>query len=290
MEIRTDNGNVILEDVRDFNIEQILECGQCFHFERLGDMDYGLVAYGCLLHITQKGDRVILYDTTMDAYENIWRHYFDMDTDYGQIKEKLLRRDKKLKDAMEVKYGIRILNQEFFETLISFILSQNKKIPHIKQIVRNLSGKYGNYLGMIQGKKFYSFPDSNQLKGVCEEEFRECKAGFRAPYICDAVRKVVLGEVEAEYLRKASYKKAMENLMTIKGVGEKVANCVALFSLGKRGAFPVDVWVKRVMEDNYLHRETPVKDVEAYGKRRYGALGGYAQQYLFYYGKSYGKV
>ena len=290
MVIREDKGNLILEGVKDFNIEQILECGQCFHFEKLGDLDYGLSAYHHLLHISQDGDRVTLFNTAREDYESIWRHYFDMDTDYSEIKEKLLKRDKKLEAAMEAKYGIRILNQEFFETLLSFIISQNKQIPHIKQIVGHISEKYGDYLGIIEGKKFYSFPNSKQLEGVCESAFRECKAGFRAPYLCDAVAKVASKEVDGDRLLKASYKKGMENLMTIKGVGEKVANCVSLFALGKRSAFPVDVWIKRVMEENYLHREMPAKDVEAYGKKRYGALGGYAQQYLFYYGKSYGKV
>ena len=154
----------IVKGIRDFDLEQTLECGQCFHFVKLGDEEYGLTAYGKLLHIKQTGDELIFYNTSGEDFEKIWRKYFDLDRDYSSIKDKLLEKDDKLKDAIERMDGVRILNQDFFETLISFIISQNKQIPHIKKIVADISEKYGKYAGNINGVDFYTFPSVGELK------------------------------------------------------------------------------------------------------------------------------
>ena len=128
-----------LKNICDFDLAQTLECGQCFHFVKLDENDYVLTAKGRLLHVSQQADTVTFYDTEEDEYVNVWKDYFDMDRDYSEIKNKLLEKDDKLKDAIESMWGVRILNQDFFETLISFIISQNKQIPHIKKIVADIS-------------------------------------------------------------------------------------------------------------------------------------------------------
>lgn len=277
----------IVKGIRDFDLEQTLECGQCFHFVKLGDEEYGLTAYGKLLHIKQTGDELIFYNTSGEDFEKIWRKYFDLDRDYSSIKDKLLEKDNKLKDAIERMDGVRILNQDFFETLISFIISQNKQIPHIKKIVADISEKYGKYAGNINGVDFYTFPSVGELKKATVEDLLELKTGFRAPYIADAVDKVNDNIIKEDCLRELNVDDCCEELCRIKGVGNKVANCVMLFSLGKREAFPVDVWIKRIMENLYFDSQDTSKDVIAeLAKEKFGDLGGYAQQYLFYYGKT----
>lgn len=287
MHISYENSNIILFGVSDFDIEQTLECGQCFHFKKLDEKEYALCAFHKLLRIRQEDDKVTLFDTTPDEYEKIWREYFDFDRDYGDIKAYLLKTDNTLKEAVETMNGVHILQQEFFETLISFIISQNKQIPHIKKIVEIISEKYGDYLGEINGEIFYSFPTKEQLINVTEEQLRECKTGFRAPYIADAVKKAADGLIDEKILMAADMEECEKMLMQIKGVGNKVANCCMLFGLCKREAFPVDVWIKRIMEHLYFNGEdTSKEEIAEFAKKKFGSFGGYAQQYLFYYGKT----
>ena len=285
MRIREEKGNTIIEDVKDFDLSQTLECGQCFRFYKQDENDYVVVAYNKLLRIKQDGSNLIFFDCSENDMES-WINYFDLNRDYSQIKKFLLRKDKVLKPAIEEKWGVRILNQEFHETLISFIISQNKQIPHIKQLVRRISENYGSYLGSVNGEDYYSFPDCSVLGTITEEDFREMKTGFRAPYLADAVLKLSLGELKAADFKGVGEEEARKKLMTVKGVGEKVANCVMLFSLGYRAAFPIDVWIKRIMEELYFNGEDTSKDVIAkFAKENYGKYGGYAQQYLFCYGR-----
>lgn len=276
-----------LKNVCDFDLAQTLECGQCFHFVKLDENDYVLTAKGRVLHVSQQADTVTFYDTEEDEYVNVWKDYFDMDRDYSAVKKKLLENDNKLKDAVESMCGVRILNQDFFETLISFIISQNKQIPHIKKIVADISAKFGTYKGTYGGADMYTFPTLEQLTNASEEDFKELKTGFRAPYIMDAIRRNMAGQFNEKELRSMDYDSCIKELMTIKGVGEKVANCVSLFGLGKKEAFPVDVWIKRIMETMYFDGEdTPKDKIAAFAKEQFGDLGGFAQQYLFYYGKT----
>ena len=276
-----------LKNVCDFDLAQTLECGQCFHFVKLDENDYVLTAKGRVLHVSQQADTVTFYDTEEDEYVNVWKDYFDMDRDYSAVKKKLLENDNKLKDAIESMWGVRILNQDFFETLISFIISQNKQIPHIKKIVADISAKFGTYKGTYGGADMYTFPTLEQLANSSEEDFKELKTGFRAPYIMDAIRRNMAGQFDINELKSMDYDSCIKELMTIKGVGEKVANCVSLFGLGKKEAFPVDVWIKRIMETMYFGGvDTPKDKIAAFAKEQFGELGGFAQQYLFYYGKS----
>ena len=276
-----------LKNVCDFDLAQTLECGQCFHFVKLDEEDYVLAAKGHVLHVSQEDDTVTFYDTEEDEYVNVWKDYFDMDRDYSAINKKLLEKDDKLKDAIESMWGVRILNQDFFETLISFIISQNKQIPHIKKIVETLSERFGDDLGEINGMRFFAFPTVSQMCNVTEEDLRDCKTGFRAPYIVDAVQKTADGQISEAALKAADTAECEKMLTKIKGVGSKVANCCMLFGLDKRDAFPVDVWIKRIMEQLYFSgKETDKEKIAAFAKTRFGSYGGYAQQYLFFYGKT----
>lgn len=285
MKLREDSGNIIIENITDFSISQTLECGQCFHFYKIGEEEYIVIAYDKMLHIRQEGSTLTFYDTTLSQYNEVWERYFDLNRDYSAIKKYLIDRDETLIPAIKDKYGIRLLNQEFSETLMSFIISQTKQIPQIKQVVKLISERFGKPVGEYDNVRYYSFPDIDTLKRIKKEDFLECKAGFRADYLVEAAR-FLQYEMNNGYFKDYTYEEAKKELMSIKGVGEKVANCVLLFSLGYRNAFPVDVWIKRTMENLYFHKETKAADIQKFGEELFGEYGGYAQQYLFFFGKT----
>ena len=272
--------NYILENVNNFDINEVLTCGQCFNFIETGSNEYIVIAMGSVLRIKQEGSSLVFYDTNEDEFNKKWNLYFDLERDYEIIKDGIVRADPRLEDIIEKHPGIRILNQEFFETLISFIISQNKQIPQIKQVVRNLSEMYGTPVPRSDMPGAHLFPTKEELKRATDEGIRSCKAGFRAPYILDAVDKVSTGVVVEEDLMVMPTDEARKSLMQIKGVGEKVANCVLLFGLGRRETFPVDVWMKRIMEHMYFHKDTPKDDIEAFAGNLFSENAGYAQQYL----------
>lgn len=276
---------IILKAEDSFEIEQILECGQCFRFHKLAQNDYVIVAKGKVLRILQTKEEIILYPTSAEEFENLWSSYFDLDKDYDIIKRHLAKKDIHLARAVQFAPGIRILRQEPWECLISFIISQNKQIPHIKQVVENISRMFGKYICTFEGYDYYTFPTIEQLAMANEQELRNCKAGFRAPYIMDACQKVKNKEVELEKLANMPYEEAKKELLKIKGVGPKIADCVLLFGIGHEEAFPVDVWVKRVMEYFYFNRDTSPNEIQAFAKEYFGNLAGIAQQYLFYYAR-----
>lgn len=287
MNVSCENNIVTVDGVNDFMLSQILECGQCFHFDKLDEEVYEVVAFGRAVKMEQTDKMLRIYGSSMEDYETIWKSYLDMDNDYGLIKQSVIKADGALKTAVDEKSGIRILNQDFFETLISFIISQNKNIPQIKQCVKNISHRFGDEVIGYNGEAFYVFPDVKKLHDVTEDELRECKVGFRAPYIKNATEAVYSGTVTKEKLDSLDIAQARELLMTIKGVGEKVANCVLLFGLGRREAFPVDVWMKRIMEQMYFDgKDTKKTDIETFAVKKFGDIGGYAQQYLFDYART----
>lgn len=287
MRIFYDGRNTMIENVCDFDLSQTLECGQCFRFYKQKENDYVIVAKEHMLHLLQKEDTLIFFDTKKEDVENVWIKYFDLDRDYAKIKERLLMKDDVLFPAIKEKNGVRILNQEFHEVLLSFIISQNKQIPHIKKIVRDISESYGKYLGEINGEKYYSFPDIEAISKITEDDYRKLKTGFRASYLKDASEKLVSGAIKEDDFKNLSEEEARKKLMSIKGVGEKVANCVLLFSLGYREAFPVDVWIKRIMESLYFDGNASKEEIQKFAKEQYGEYGGYAQQYLFCFGRDH---
>lgn len=285
MVIISESNNTIIKSVPDFDLAQTLECGQCFRFYKQGEEDYVVVQRGHLLHIKQIDNDLYFFNTPKDVVEKVWIPYFDLERDYNEIKSFLLSKDDTLKPAIEEKNGVRILNQEFHEMLISFIISQNKQIPHIKHIVKLMSEQYGDYLGEVNGEKYFSFPSIETLGKISEEEYRSMKTGFRAPYLLDASKRLAEHRISKESFDNLSAEEAVQRLIEIKGVGEKVANCVMLFSLGYRDSFPIDVWIKRIMETLYFGQETTKDKIAKFAREQYGEYGGYAQQYLFCFGR-----
>ena len=281
MKISKKKSDIYLSDIENFNIEDILECGQCFRFHKLGDKKYVIIAHKRELTITQTDEFIIFHDTAKKDFENIWFDYFDLNTDYKKISSILSENDSVLKEAINFAKGTRILRQEPFECLISFIISQNNRIPMIKTVVNNISEKFGEKI-----ENYCTFPSIEELKNATVEELNECKTGFRSGYIRDAVSKISAGELSLCDIEKLSYADLKTELMKIKGVGEKVSDCVALFAYAKLDAFPIDVWVKRITEHFYFDGKDTAKDkIEVFAKEKFGEYSGYAQQYLFHYAR-----
>ncbi len=278
MKFEENQGKVILTNFNSFNIEEILECGQCFRFNKIENMHYKVIAHRRELFIKQEEGKVIFSPCTLEEFENIWFNYFDLGTDYSELK-KLFKDDNVLVEAISFAEGIRILNQEPFECLISFIISQNNRIPMIKQVVKNISEKYGDKIN-----DEYAFPTIEQLSKATSEELRECKTGFRDKYILDCLEKINSNEIDIENTYDLTTKELKDELMKIKGVGTKVADCALLFSFKRKDVFPVDVWIKRVMEQLYFNGEETKKEViSQFADEKFGKYSGIAQQYLFNY-------
>lgn len=283
MDIITKGKDLVVTGLRDFNLKHIFDCGQCFRWNEQENGTYLGVAMGRALKLTQEGDTVIFYQTTKKDFTDIWSRYFDLDTDYGKIK-KTLSADGIMKKATKYGSGIRILKQSLFETVISFIISASNNIPRIKGIVERLCALYGEEIEYM-GKTYYSFPDIKTMSSLTKEDLSPIKAGFRDKYIIDAVDKFNSGELNYEYLHTLSTKDAKKALMEVKGIGEKVANCILLFGLHRTESFPVDVWIKRIMEYCYFDSEQPIPIIADFAQEKFGNLGGYAQQYLFFYAR-----
>lgn len=281
---------VMIQDLDHFHIGQILESGQVFRFDKISDVSYLLVAKQKLIKITQQvgSTSIIIHNAHSGELEEIWKDYFDLDTDYTHIEEVLSQKDEYMRQAISFGKGIRILRQDPWEMLISFIISQNKAIPHIKQCIRNITERFGQALGEEDKDEhvYYSFPTPEQLSRATEEELRECKVGFRAPYIMDACQKIYSGEIVLNDIYRMPTLEAKKELMKIKGVGPKIADCILLFAFGKSEVFPTDVWIKRVIEGIYFEgKEIKLEEIQQFAKDYFGELAGYAQQYLFFYGR-----
>ena len=260
--------------LKDFDIKQIAESGQCFRWNNVGDEYVGVVGEN-VCRVSQNGD--VVNFTGVD--EETFCEYFDIKRDYGKIKD-FYAEDKIMAKAIKYGEGIRILKQDKFETLISFIISANNNIPRIKKSVEAISQKYGKNIG----GDYYSFPTPTELSRATEEELKACGVGFRARYICETCKKV-LKEVDLAKISELTSDECKKELMKFTGVGPKVADCVMLFSMQKTEAFPVDVWIKRIMEELYIGKSVSIKEVERFSKNKFGPYAGIAQQYLFFYAR-----
>ena len=271
MKIVETNGNLNIFELNNFTLSQTLDCGQAFRWQKINDNLWHGVARGKYLKIGYDNGVVTLFDTNLDDFENIWRSYFDLDRDYNEIITSISTNEI-LKKASMFAGGIRILNQDPWEALCSFIISQNNNIPRIKGIIELLCNSFGEKINDY----FYSFPSAEKIASLNLEDMSPLRSGFRAKYILDAARKVASGELKLELLKNMNIDLAREELMKIYGVGAKVADCALLFGLGHMDAFPKDVWIKKAIE-KLFDGELP-KEALLYA--------GIVQQYIFYYARS----
>lgn len=269
---------VVIESPEDFSLLNTFDCGQCFRFNETEDGHFVGVAFGKAVECYYENGNVVIENISRDEFEKKWIDFLDLERDYKTIKNELVK-DEIIKEAIEYGQGIRILKQDFFECLISFIISQQNNIPKIKKAVENLCVLFGEK-SEYKGKTYYSFPTAEKLKDITVEDLAPLKIGYRDKYIIDAINKVVTGEISYEKLNRLSYPEAKKMLLTVKGVGDKVADCVLLFSLLKFEAFPVDTWIKKAMDSLYNLKE---KEIHSYSELNFGKYSGFAQQYIFYY-------
>ena len=301
---------IAVEGLSDYSLEDTLECGQCFrHFkiDRSGEgsesypegyAEYMTVAYGKLINVGQRNRcELIFFGMDDETFESVAVSYFALDTDYGAIREDIVKRSDSefLKQASEAASGIRILRQEPWEAVFSFIVSQNNNIPRIKKIIREMSAAYGENLALKFGVKVcpvstlgdspipekcracglcYSFPSPSDIVKA-PELMLPSKPGFRFKYLLDAAERVESGDVDLKRIEEAhSYEYTLSELTRIKGVGEKVASCASLFAFGNLDSFPIDVWMKRAIDEYFGGKLDP---------KTLGAYAGVAQQYIFHY-------
>jgi N-glycosylase/DNA lyase len=270
---------VLLRNPEHFDPEMFLFCGQAFRWQKDGGRYIG-VAHGRVVCLEPAGEAYCLYPATEQEYRDIWEDYFDLLRDYGAIKQACAG-DAVLAKGMEYACGMRVLNQEPFETLISFIISANNNIKRITGIIDKLSMRYGKKLH-FEGREYQAFPSARALAAASVEGLLSCGAGYRAAYIKAAAQSVCDG-FDLEALKSLPYEEAKKRLTGIMGVGKKVADCILLYSLHFAQAFPMDVWMKRAVFNVYGYEGGNDKEIGEYIAAKFGKDAGIKQQYLFHY-------
>ena len=277
----------ILDNCKSFEPEHIFDCGQCFRWNKEENGSYTGVFNHNVINVKRENDKIIFRGICRGDIKEECIKYFDLDRDYEKIKDKLSKVDENLKASIKHGIGIRILNQDLWEALISFIISANNNIPRIKGIIERLAKNYGDKI-IWNNNDYYTFPTPEQLKKASVADFRKLGLGFRDVRVYETTKivndnKNILQELKNE----KDVNKLREKLLKFPGVGPKVADCIMLFALNKLEVFPIDVWVRRVMNELYIKNddETKVnkKQIEKLAKEKYGNLAGIAQQYLFYW-------
>ncbi|MCI8587610.1 MAG: 8-oxoguanine DNA glycosylase [Clostridia bacterium] len=277
-----------IEKQDSFELSHIFDCGQCFRWNMEEDGSYTGVFKNNVLNVKKENEILYFKGICEEDIKYVVEEYFDLNRDYNQIKEILSKVDENLKTSIEYGSGIRILNQDLWETIISFIISANNNIPRIKGIIERLSKKYGNEIEW-NNKKYYTFPTAKQLEDVSVEDFRKLGLGFRDIRLYETTHMILNNQINLDELHKEKDTlKVREQLLQLSGVGPKVADCILLFSTLKRfDTFPIDVWVRRVMNELYIKNEDETKvnkkQIEKIAVDKFGNLAGIAQQYLFYW-------
>lgn len=275
---------IILKGQTSFVPSHIFECGQAFRWKKLDEEAYRFIFRDMVLEARAIDDSIEIVGEFRDEKDII--NYFDLNTDYDAIKNTLSANDEVIRKAIDFGGGMRILKQDPFETYISFIISANNQIKNIKNTIKKLSQMYGKKLNNpFDEEEYYAFPSPLALSNAKSEDIKEyARAGFRSERIVIASKMAQEGIIDFEELKERSIDDIRKTLLEVPGIGEKVFQCILLFGLGRTDSFPVDVWVKRVMEELYFGGEERNKKlIQEDGLKRFGDLSGYAQQYLFYY-------
>ena len=277
-----------IENIKSFELADIFDCGQCFRWNKQEDGSYTGVFRKNVMNVQKQENTVIFKGICDGEIKEIVEDYFDLKRNYEEIKNKLSQIDENVKTSIEYGQGIRILNQDLWEMIISYIISANNNIPRIKGIIERLSKTYGQEIEW-NGEKYYTFPSAEELKDVRVEDYRKLGTGFRDIRLYETVHMILDKKVNLEEMQNnPNTLEVREQLLTLSGVGPKVADCILLFSTLKRfEVFPIDVWVRRVMNELYIKNEDETKvnkkEIESLAHDKFGNLAGIAQQYLFYW-------
>ncbi len=266
--------------VDNFNLKDTVTCGQIFRFEELDDLSYDIILSDRVINIKQESNELIVKSSNMDNIEEVIRNYFDLDYDYESINKKLLEIDKDNKEIIDGCLGLKMINEPKIEVIISYILSSNNRVPQIKKALDNISKTYGQKV-IFNNKEYYLFPTIEELSNCDIDTLRECKTGFRDKYIYEFVQKIINNEFDINKIDNMDSKDALDYLLTLNGVGEKVASCILLFGYHRFDVFPIDTWVKKYMKDRY--NIEGIEKIREFTRDKYKELSGIAIQYMFHY-------
>lgn len=260
----------------DFDLEKITSCGQCFRVRKFDDGTYRFVTGSHILYIRRMGKDRYLVSCSLKEWHEIWKTYFDLTRNYAGLRKSVGGKNDFIQKSMEYGRGLRVLLQDPWEMLITFIISQRKNIPAISKSVETLAQKYGSPVSTVR-ETVCLFPTPEELSNVSIEELSKCQLGYRAAYVRDAVDKVQSGVLDLKAIAELEDEKLFQGLLQIHGVGKKVANCVCLFGYGRSARVPVDVWISRVIQEE-CKGQNPFPE--------FGKDAGIMQQYAFYYEKN----
>lgn len=264
---------MITKTIPNFSLAQICLSGQCFRMSEKGNNTYSIIAGNRYLEARQQGN-VCSFDCKEEEFEGFWKEYFDLENDYAAYIDRIHPQDTYLKNAAAFGGGIRILRQDLWEMLVTFLISQQNNIVRIRRCIQNICKEYGEKCVNARGEIYYAFPRPEALAGLAEDALLPCNLGYRSKYVVRAAGSVTSGEADLDKIWAMPLQEAREELMKLYGVGEKVADCICLFALHHLQAFPVDTHIRQALDDHYKR---------GFPKRRYQGFQGVMQQYIFYY-------
>ena len=262
------------------NLKDTITCGQIFRFTIEDDNSYTVILSDRVVNLKKDNNDLIISSNNYDNIEKVVREYLDLDRDYDLLNNNLLSIDPSLKEIIDECIGLKMIKQPSFECIISYIISQNNRVPQIAKALDNISNKYGEKI-LFNNKEYYLFPSIDKLKDVSIDDFRELKCGFRDKYLYEFIQKVMDKKIDLEYINQLNSDDALKYLMSVKGIGEKVASCILLFSYSRFDVFPIDTWVKKYMKDKY--NITNINDIRTFTKDKYKDTCGLMIQYMFHY-------
>ena len=264
---------MIKRRIENFSIAQICDSGECFRMMPICENTYSVIASGRYLEVKQHGTECI-FSCDEAEFEEFWKRYFDLEVEYASYIEKINPKDTYLVNAAAFGSGIRILRQELWEMIVSFLISQQNNIVRIRRCIQNICERYGDKKVNFRGDIYYAFPTPEALAVLEEDALKECNLGYRSKYVVRTAKSIVAGDVDLAAIEKMPYKKAKEELLQLFGVGEKVADCICLFGLHHLQAFPIDTHIRQALEKHYKR---------GFPRRRYRGYEGVLQQYIFYW-------
>lgn len=291
--VESTGDDVRFSKIAPFSLKDTLMCGQAFRWQSTGNdvCAYTGVVRGKVLRVRQEGECLILEGPTDEDSVAMTRDYFALDVDLGEIERRLREIDPALGTAIDFAPGIRLLRQDPWEAMVTFIISARNSIPLIRRSVELLAEKYGDPIPEGRNgdacEAYFAFPSPEMLAGADIEGLLQCRTGFKAPYISEAAERIASGEFDLAGVGDLEYAEAKSRLMEFRGIGNKVADCILLFAFGFYGAFPIDVWVTRIMRYFFFDsKKVPLRVISEFAHEKFGDLAGYAQQYLFYYARN----
>lgn len=266
-----------------FKLDDTVTCGQIFRFFKQEDDSYDIILKDRVINVYVKDDYLFVSSNDERDLKNVVTTYFDLDNDYEKMAKLLIEADEKITKASLFSVGLNIIKQDPFETVISYIISANNGVPQIAAALNNIAKRYGKKV-IFNEKEYYLFPRYEDLKGVTEEDFRNCKVGFRDKYLKTMVDKLNNNEIDLDAFYEMNTEQALDKLMENQGIGPKVASCILLFAYQKYDVFPIDTWVKKIMRDDY--KIEGEKKIRKFAAETYGKYSGIAIQYLFNYSRN----